>query len=82
MNKRYGTSKEAAEKLVRDIKRKTRQHYSAEEKIGIVLAAELNVLRPQNVVFQQGKDEAACAALAYVAGTDPHLIGRRILRSG
>ena len=29
-----------------------------------------------------GKDEAACAALAYVAGADPHLIGWRILRSG
>ena len=55
MNKRYGTSKEAAEKLVRDIKRKTRQHYSAEEKIGIVLAAELNVLHLQYVVFQQNR---------------------------
>ena len=38
MNKRSGTSKEAADKLVRGIKRKTRKHYSAEEKIRIVLA--------------------------------------------
>ena len=33
-----GTSKDAADKLVRGIKRKTRKHYSAEEKIRIVLA--------------------------------------------
>ena len=38
MNKRSGTSKDAADKLVRGIKRKTRKHYSAEEKIRIVLA--------------------------------------------
>lgn len=38
MNKKYGTSKDAAGKLVRGIKRKTRKHYSAEEKIRIVLA--------------------------------------------
>lgn len=33
-----GTSKDAADKLVKGIKRKTRKHYSAEEKIRIVLA--------------------------------------------
>ncbi|WP_421996675.1 hypothetical protein [Roseovarius confluentis] len=38
MNKRSGTSKDAADKLVRGIKRKTRKLYSAEEKIRIVLA--------------------------------------------
>ena len=38
MNKRSGTSKDVADKLVRGIKRKTRKHYSAEEKIRIVLA--------------------------------------------
>ena len=38
MNKTSGTSKDAADKLVRGIKRKTRKHYSAEEKIRIVLA--------------------------------------------
>ena len=37
MNKKSGTSKDAADKLVRGIKRKTRKHYSAEEKIRIVL---------------------------------------------
>jgi hypothetical protein len=38
MNKTPETSKDAADKLVRGIKRKTRKHYSAEEKIRIVLA--------------------------------------------
>ena len=31
MNKKSGSSKDAADKLVRVIKRKTRKHYSAEE---------------------------------------------------
>ena len=38
MNKIPGTSKDAADKLVKGIKRKTRKQYSAEEKIRIVLA--------------------------------------------
>ncbi len=38
MNKKSGTSKDAADKLVRGIKWKTRKQYSAEEKIRIVLA--------------------------------------------
>ena len=39
MNMTPGTSKDAADKLVRGIKRKTRKHYSAEEKIRIILAS-------------------------------------------
>ena len=38
MNKKSGTSKDAADKLVKGIGRKTRKQYSAEEKIRIVLA--------------------------------------------
>lgn len=38
MNKKSGTSKDTTDKLVRDIKRKTRKHYSAEEKIWTGLA--------------------------------------------
>ena len=38
MTKKRQTSKEAAEKVVMNIRRKTRQTYSAEEKIRIVLA--------------------------------------------
>ena len=47
MNKRSGTSKEAADKLVRGIKRKTRKHYSAEEKIRIVDAGHENSIVAQ-----------------------------------
>jgi transposase len=38
MTQKSGTSKESADKLVKNIRRKTRQTYSAEEKIRIVLA--------------------------------------------
>ena len=39
MNKKSGISKASAEKLVKTIRRKTRQTYSSEEKIRIVLAS-------------------------------------------
>ena len=38
MNKKSGTSKDAADKLVKGIRHKTRKQYSAEENIRIVLA--------------------------------------------
>jgi transposase len=38
MKQKPGTSKDAADKLVKGIRRKTRKHYSSEEKIRIVLA--------------------------------------------
>lgn len=38
MTQKPGTSKAAADKLIKNIRRKTRQNYSAEEKIRIVLA--------------------------------------------
>jgi transposase len=38
MKQTPGTSKDAADKLVRGIKRKIRKHYSAEEKIRVVPA--------------------------------------------
>ena len=38
MRQRSGTSKDAAEKLVRGINRETRKHFSAEEQVRIVLA--------------------------------------------
>jgi transposase len=41
MNEKSGTSKAAADRLVKNIHRKTRKHYSAEEKIRIVLAGLL-----------------------------------------
>ena len=38
MTQKPGTSKAAADKLIKNLRRKTRQNYSAEEKIRIVLA--------------------------------------------
>ena len=38
MKQKPGTSKDAADRLVSGIRRKTRKHYSSEEKIRIVLA--------------------------------------------
>ena len=37
MRRKSGTQKEPAEKVIKDIRRATRKHYSAEEKIRIVL---------------------------------------------
>jgi transposase len=37
MRRKSGTQKEPAEKVIKDIRRKTRKQYSAEEKIRIVL---------------------------------------------
>ena len=39
MRLKSGQSKAAADKVVKGIRRKTRKHYSAEEKIRVVLAA-------------------------------------------
>ncbi|HSF91586.1 MAG TPA: hypothetical protein VLA51_05205, partial [Paracoccaceae bacterium] len=39
-----GTSKDAADKLVKNIRRKTRQTHSAEEKIRIVLAGLRDII--------------------------------------
>ncbi len=53
MNKRSGTLRVAADKLVRGIKRKTRKQYSAEEKIRIVLAG----LRGEESIAALCRDE-------------------------
>ena len=50
MNKKSGQSKAAADKVVKGIRRKTRKHYSAEEKNRIVLAGlrgEESIARPK-----------------------------------
>ena len=61
MNKRSGTSKDAADKLVRGIKRKTRKHYSAEEKIRIVLAG----LRGEESIAALCRREGIAESLYY-----------------
>ena len=61
MNKTSGTSKNAADKLVRGIKRKTRKHYSAEEKIRIVLAG----LRGEESIAALSRREGIAESLYY-----------------
>ncbi len=61
MNKKSGTSKEAADRLVRGIRRKTRKHYSAEEKIRIVLAG----LRGEESIAALCRREGIAESLYY-----------------
>ena len=60
MNKRSGTSQAAADKLVRAIKRKTRNHYSAEEKIGIVLTGPRGEESISALCRREGIAESLC----------------------
>lgn len=61
MNKTSGASKDAADKLVRGIKRRTRKHYSAEEKIRIVLAG----LRGEESISALCRREGIAESLYY-----------------
>ena len=61
MNKKPGTSKDAADKLVKNIRRKTRQTYSAEEKIRIVLAG----LRGEETISVLCRREGISESLYY-----------------
>ena len=61
MRQNPGTSKDAADKLVRGIKRKTRKHYSAEEKIRIVLAG----LRGEESISALCRREGIAESLYY-----------------
>ena len=61
MNKKSGTSKDAADKLVRGIKPKTREHYSADEKFRIVLAG----LRGEESVAALCRHEGIAESLYY-----------------
>ena len=61
MNKRSGRAKDAADKLVRGIKRKTRKHYSAEEKIRVVLAG----LRGEESIAELCRRESLATSLYY-----------------
>jgi len=83
MNRKPGTSKDAADKLVRGIKRKTRKQYSAEEKIRIVLAGlrgevSIAALCPREGISESLQHswlkEFLVAGKARLAGTRP---GRR-----
>jgi len=61
MRQKSGTSKDAADKLVRGIRRKTRKHCSAEEKIRIVLAG----LRGEESIAALCRREGIAESLYY-----------------
>ncbi len=61
MNKESGTSKQAADRLVRGIKRRSRKHYSAEEKIRVVLAG----LRGEESIAALCRREGIAESLYY-----------------
>jgi len=61
MNRKSGQSKAAAGKVVKSIRRKTRKHYSAEEKIHIVLAG----LRGEESIAALCRQEGISESLYY-----------------
>ena len=61
MRQKSGTIKESADKLVKNIRRKTRQTYSAEEKIRIVLAG----LRGEESIASLCRREGIAESLYY-----------------
>jgi transposase len=61
MRQKSGTSKQSADKLVKNIRRKTRQTYSAEEKIRIVLAG----LRGEESIASLCRREVIAESLYY-----------------
>ena len=71
MNKKSVGSKEAAEKLVKNIRRRTSRKYSAEEKIRIVLAG----LRGEESIAALCRREGVAESLYYgaVRQTSPNI---------
>ncbi|MBD3662366.1 transposase [Sulfitobacter sp. TSTF-M16] len=73
--KKPGTSKDAADKLVRGIKRKTRNHYSPEKKIKIVLAwSESGRIYGYRKLTNDLRDQGECVSKNRVARR-PSLVG-------
>ena len=61
MRQRSMSSRDAAERTVRDIRRKTRKQYSAEEKIRIVLSG----LRVEDSIAELCRREGIAESLYY-----------------
>jgi transposase len=75
MMKKPETSKDAAEKLVKNLRRKTRQTYSAEEKIRIVLAG----LRGEESISVLCRREGIAESLPYSWSKEFLEVGKRRL---
>jgi transposase len=78
MNQKSGTSKDAADKLVKGIKRKTRKQYSAEEKIRIVLAG----LRGEESIATLCRREGISESLYYTWSKEFLEAGKQRLAGG
>ena len=78
MNKKSGTSKASADKLVKTIRRKTRQTYSSEEKIRIVLAG----LRGEETISVLCRREGISESLYYSWSKEFLEAGKRRLSGG
>ena len=75
MTKKSQTSKDAADKVVKNIRRKTRQTYSAEEKIRIVLAG----LRGEESISVLCRREGIAESLYYSLSKEFLEVGKRRL---
>jgi transposase len=78
MTKKPTTSKDAADKVVKNIRRKTRQTYSAEEKIRIVLAG----LRGEESISVLCRREGIAESLYYSWSKEFLEAGKRRLSGG
>ncbi len=75
MNTKNRVHKDSAEKAVRDIRRATRRHYSAKEKIRIVLQG----LRGEDSIAELCRKEGINQNLYYRWSKEPLEVGKRRL---
>ena len=75
MRLKSGQSKAAADKVVKGIRRKTRKHYSAEEKIRVVLAG----LRGEESIASLCRQEGISESLYYSWSKEFLEVGKRRL---
>ena len=75
MRQKSGTPKSASERIVKDIRRATRKHYSAEEKIRIVLDG----LRGEHSIAELCRREGIAESLYYTWSKEFLEAGKRRL---
>jgi len=82
MRQKSGTSKAAADKLVKNIRRKTRQTYSAEEKIRIVFwrGSEAKKAYPRYAVVKASPK--ACITVGQRSFSKQESVVCRVIRRG
>ena len=78
MRQKPGTAKPTAESMVKDIRRRTRKHHSAEEKIRIVLEG----LRGEDSIAELCRREGIATSLYYSWSTAGRRSSSRLARSG